>query len=273
MSEKILYICQEISPYIAGETPMGISTKTLTTSMQERGNEIRTFMPRYGCINERRHQLHEVIRLSGMNVIICDNDHQLIIKVASLQPSRLQVYFIDNDDFFTRKATIVDGEGNEFEDNGDRALFFARGVIETVKKLRWQPGIVHCHGWFSAITPLYIKYLFSDDPLFADTKVVVSLYDDAFTSTFSEEYKEKIKQENPNIQNTNLENIGSDSYQNLMKLVMDFADGIVLESENVNSELKEYALKSGKAILDHAQYAEQTEYMDAYQKFYDEIKG
>lgn len=271
MSERILYICQEISPYIAGETPMGVSTKTLTTAMQERGFEIRTFMPRYGCVNERRHQLHEVIRLSGMNVIICDNDHQLIIKVASLQPSRLQVYFIDNEDFFARKATVVDAEGNEFEDNSDRSIFFARGVIETVKKLRWQPGIVHCHGWFSAIAPLYIRHTFSDDPLFANTKIVVSLYDDAFTSTYSQEFGEKIMQENSGIDNINLQNISSDSYQNLMKLVMDYADGIVIENENVASELKEYAKASGKPILERSGFAEENDYLDAYQKFYNEL--
>ncbi len=272
MSERILYICQEISPYIAGETPMGISTKTLTTAMQERGFEIRTFMPRYGCVNERRHQLHEVIRLSGMNVIICDNDHQLIIKVASLQPSRLQVYFIDNDDFFTRKATTVDAEGVEFEDNDDRAIFFARGVIETVKKLRWQPGIVHCHGWFSAIAPLYIRHAFSDDPIFDGTKIVVSLYDDAFTNQYGDALRDKIEQENPGIANENLGNIGADSYQNLMKLVIDYADGVVFESEGVKAELKEYALASGKPTLDKSQFAEQNEYMDAYQKFYNELK-
>ncbi|MBQ8863517.1 MAG: glycogen/starch synthase [Rikenellaceae bacterium] len=271
MSERILYICQEISPYIAGETPMGMATRNLTCAMQERGFEIRTFMPRYGCVNERRHQLHEVIRLSGMNVIICDNDHQLIIKVASLQPSRLQVYFIDNDDFFTRKATIRDAEGAEFEDNDDRAIFFARGVIETVKKLRWQPGIVHCHGWFSAIAPLYIKHAFSDDPIFNGTKIVVSLHDDEFTREFGDEFREKIAHENAGIENGNLENIGSNSYQNLMKLVIDYADGVVFESENVNLALKEYVLGSGKPVLDSTAFAEQNEFMDAYQKFYNEL--
>ena len=271
MSERILYICQEISPYIAGETPMGMTTRNLTTAMQERGFEIRTFMPRYGCVNERRHQLHEVIRLSGMNVIICDNDHQLIIKVASLQPSRLQVYFIDNDDFFTRKALVCDAEGNEFEDNDDRAIFFARGVIETVKKLRWQPGIVHCHGWFSAIAPLYIKHAFSDDPIFNGTKIVVSLHNDEFTSDFGDEFRDKIKHENSGIANDNLEKIGTESYQNLMKLVIDYADGVVIESSEVNPALREYALASGKPVLVKENFAEENEYLDAYQKFYNEL--
>jgi starch synthase len=239
--------------------------------MQERGFEIRTFMPRYGCVNERRHQLHEVIRLSGMNVIICDNDHQLIIKVASLQPSRLQVYFIDNDDFFTRKALVCDAEGNEFEDNDDRAIFFARGVIETVKKLRWQPGIVHCHGWFSAIAPLYIKHAFSDDPIFNGTKIVVSLHNDEFTSEFGDVFRDKIMQENSGIANENLEKIGTESYQNLMKLVIDYADGVVIESSEVNPALREYALASGKPVLVKENFAEENEYLDAYQKFYNEL--
>ena len=145
-SRKILYVCQEIMPYLP-ETELSHLSRHLVQAMQERGNEIRTFMPRYGCINERRNQLHEVIRLSGMNLIIDDNDHQLIIKVASIPSARIQIYFIDNDDFFARKAVLTDADGNEFEDNDERAIFFARGVLETVKKLNWSPNIVHCMGW------------------------------------------------------------------------------------------------------------------------------
>ena len=141
MANKILYVCQEITPYLPETEASGLC-RALTQAMQERGNEIRTFMPRYGCINERRHQLHEVIRLSGMNLIIDDNDHQLIIKVASIPAARVQIYFIDNDDYFSRKAVLTDSEGAEFPDNDERAIFFARGVLETVKKLRWTPTIV-----------------------------------------------------------------------------------------------------------------------------------
>ena len=146
--------------------------------MQERGNEIRTFMPRYGCINERRHQLHEVIRLSGMNLIIDDNDHQLIIKVASIPSARVQIYFIDNDDYFSRKAVLTDAEGRYFPDNDERAIFFARGVLETVKKLRWTPTVVHCHGWFSGVVPVYLKHVFADDPIFRDIEDRRLLCDD-----------------------------------------------------------------------------------------------
>ena len=164
-SNRILYVCQEVAPYVP-DTEGALLCRRLSQAMQERGNEIRTFMPRYGCINERRHQLHEVIRLSGMNLIIDDNDHQLIIKVASIPSARVQIYFIDNDDYFARKAILRDADENYVEDNDERAIFFARGVLETVKKLRWTPTVVHCHGWFSSIVPIYLKKVFADDPIF-----------------------------------------------------------------------------------------------------------
>lgn len=191
MASKILYVCQEITPYLP-ETEGSRLCRALTQAMQERGNEIRTFMPRYGCINERRHQLHEVIRLSGMNLIIDDNDHQLIIKVASIPAARVQIYFIDNDDYFSRKAVLTDGADNYFQDNDERAIFFARGVLETVKKLRWTPTVVHCHGWFTAVVPVYLKRIFADDPIFRDVKVVVSLYGDGFSGELDPGFGAKI---------------------------------------------------------------------------------
>ncbi|MBO7313496.1 MAG: glycogen/starch synthase, partial [Alistipes sp.] len=193
-ANKILYVCQEISPYLP-ENPLAKLSLDMARQMQERGIEVRTFMPRYGCINERRNQLHEVIRLSGMNIIINDNDHQLIIKVATIPAARMQIYFIDNDDYFSRRAVLHDEEGRFFEDNDDRAIFFARGVLETVKKLRWSPTIVHCHGWFSAIVPMYLKKVFYDDPLFRDLKIVLSLSDDKFEGMLNEEFKHKLEDE------------------------------------------------------------------------------
>ncbi|MDE7355626.1 MAG: glycogen/starch synthase, partial [Rikenellaceae bacterium] len=156
---KILYVCQEMMPYLP-ESEISAICRQLPQLIQERGADIRTFMPRYGSINERRNQLHEVIRLSGMNIVIDDTDHQLIIKVASIPNARLQVYFIDNDDYFMRKSTICDASGNYHIDNDERAMFFSRGVIETVTKLRWSPDVIHCHGWFSAFMPVYIKSLY-----------------------------------------------------------------------------------------------------------------
>ena len=175
MTKKILFINQEISPYVP-ESELSIIGRNLPQMMQEKGHEIRTFMPKWGNINERRGQLHEVIRLSGMNLIIDDTDHPLIIKVASIQATRIQVYFIDNDDYFTKRQMAVDEQGEEYPDNGERAIFFARGVLETVKKLRWSPDIIHCQGWMGAIVPLYIKKAYCSEPAFANAKVVTSLF-------------------------------------------------------------------------------------------------
>ena len=241
MAGKILYVCQEIFPYLP-ESEQSALCRQLVQAMQERGNEIRTFMPRYGCINERRNQLHEVIRLSGMNLIIDDNDHQLIIKVASIPTARVQIYFIDNDDYFARKAVLSDDAG-WFADNDERAIFFARGVLETVKKLRWNPSVVHCHGWFSAVVPIYLKHMFADDPVFRDVKIAVSLYDDAFPGELDAGFRAKVEHEG--VQDENLKILDNSSYQNLMRFVMDYADGIVLASEGVDAALAEYARRSG----------------------------
>ncbi len=264
---RILYVCQEIVPYLPA-SDMATHCRTLVQAMQERGNEIRTFMPRYGCINEYRNQLHEVIRLSGMNLIINDNDHQLIIKVASIPSARVQIYFIDNDDCFSRKAVMTDEEGKPFEDNDERAIFFARGVLETVKKLRWEPTIVHCHGWFSSIVPIYLREVFSDDPIFKGVKIVASIYDDGFEGELSDEMTKKIVNEGVDVKN--LKNIEHPSYQNLMKLVIDYADGIVVETPTLDAEVADYLAASGKKVLEY-QDKSTTEYLDNYQKFYDEL--
>ena len=266
-SRKILYVCQEIMPYLP-ETELSTLSRRLVQAMQERGNEIRTFMPRYGCINERRNQLHEVIRLSGMNLVIDDNDHQLIIKVASIPSARIQIYFIDNDDFFARKAVITDAEGNEFEDNDERAIFFARGVLETVKKLNWSPNIVHCMGWMSAIVPIYLKKVFNDDPLFRDVKVVVSLCDDKFEKPFNEGFAQKVA--NEGVKDEKLADLTLPSYENLYRFVIDYADGIVVASENANPSLVEYARQSGKPVMEFEK-KEEAEMFDNYNRFYEEL--
>ena len=173
--KKILFINQEISPYVA-DTELSVLGRELPKAMQDLGHEIRTFMPKWGTINERRGQLHEVQRLSGMNLIIDDTDHPLIIKVASIQSCHLAVYFIDNDDYFSKRRMTTDESGEDYPDNGERAIFFARGVLETVKKLRWVPDIIHCQGWMSAVVPLYVKTAYRDEPSYGETKVVTSLF-------------------------------------------------------------------------------------------------
>lgn len=264
---KVLFIHQEITPYLK-ETPMSLIGRYLPQGIQEKGKEIRIFMPRFGNINERRNQLHEVIRLSGMNMIINDTDHPLIIKVASIQKARIQIYFIDNDDFFTkRKTTIADKDGVLFEDNDDRTVFFSRGVIETVRKLNWPPDVIHCHGWMTSLVPLYIKRAFKDNPLFSESKVVYSLYDDDFEGAFRDSYDKKLKM--PGIVGKEIKWLKNPVYANIQKSALDFADGIVIASPNVNPEVEKYARSLNKPILE---YQGEENYVDAYNDFYDKIK-
>ncbi len=262
---KVLYIAQEITPYLP-ENEMSVIARYLPQGIQERGCEIRTFMPRYGCVNERRNQLHEVIRLSGMNLIINDMDHPLIIKVASIQSARMQVYFIDNEDFFHRKATVYDEHGNLFPDNDERIIFFARGVLETVKKLRWAPDIIHCHGWFSAIVPIYIKKAYYEEPLYSHSKVVFSVYDNEFNGSLNPELGKKLMYED--IEDKDVKLIKNPTYNNLIKFAVQYSDGIIFGSRNINSELSEYIVNSKKPYLS---YQDQETYIDAYLKFYEEL--
>ena len=267
-SNRILYVCQEVAPYVP-DTEGALLCRKLSQAMQERGNEIRTFMPRYGCINERRHQLHEVIRLSGMNLIIDDNDHQLIIKVASIPSARVQIYFIDNDDYFARKAILRDADESYFEDNDERAIFFARGVLETVKKLRWTPTVVHCHDWFSGIVPIYLKKVFADDPIFRDVKVVVSLYGDGFSGELDPGFGAKIAGEG--VKDKNLAILDTPSYENLCRFVMEYADGVVAASADADPRVLEIARASGKPMLEY-QSPEAEDFFDNYNRFYEAIQ-
>ena len=263
---KVLFIHQEITPYLK-ETPMSLIGRYLPQGIQEKGKEIRIFMPRFGNINERRNQLHEVIRLSGMNMIINDTDHPLIIKVASIQKARIQIYFIDNDDLFTkRKYTIADKNEDFYEDNDDRTVFFSRGVIETVRKLNWPPDIIHCHGWMTSLVPLFIKRAFKDNPLFSDSKVIYSLYNDDFNGSFREGYDKKLKM--PGIVAKEIKWLKYPMYANIQKSALDFADGIVMASPDINPEVEKYARSLGKPILE---YPGEENYVDAYNDFYDKI--
>jgi starch synthase len=264
-SRKVLFISQEITPYLA-ETKLSKIGRYLPQGIQERGKEIRTFMPRYGCINERRNQLHEVIRLSGMNLIIDDTDHPLIIKVASIQSARMQVYFIDNDDYFQRKYIVTDSAGREFEDNDERTLFFARGVIETVKKLRWAPDIVHCHGWMSALIPVYLRSIYSDDPLFHNYKIIYSIYNNDFKTPFRSTFADKLRFDG--IDNENLKLVKKPDFINVSKLAIKYSDGIIIGSEKINDELTKYLKTVNKPLL---LYKDESQYIDAYNDFYDKI--
>jgi len=248
-SRRVLFVSQEIMPYL-GETKLSKISRDLPQGIQERGKEIRTFMPRYGSINERRNQLHEVIRLSGMNLIIDDTDHPLIIKVASIQSARMQVYFIDNDDYFQRKHTVADAAGNEYEDNDERAIFFARGVIETVRKLRWSPDIVHVHGWLASLVPLYLRKLYSDDPVFSKVKSVYSIYNNGFKKPLKSSLSEKLLADG--IDTGTLKSIkGSADFLNLTALAAENSDGIIFGCEKIDEQVKKRITAMGKPLLEY----------------------
>lgn len=268
-SKKVLFVNSEIFPFLP-ETRNALVGRYLPQGIQENGNEIRSFMPRYGCINERRNQLHEVIRLSGMNIVINDLDRPLIIKVSSISAARMQVYFIDNEDYFQRKLVFENEEGKFFEDNDERAAFFARGVLETVKKLRWKPDIVHCQGWISHLLPVYLKKAYHDDPLFTDAKVVVSLYNEYLDSTFSEDMKSKILMNR--VKAKDVENLSIPNGTNLAKLAIQYSDGVILGDENIDSELIDYTNANTIATLPFVKvdHPENT-YINNYNEFYDQI--
>ena len=246
-AEKILFITQEITPFVPA-SPIGSASQDILQAIQDKVKEIRTFTPLWGNINTRRNNLHEVIRLSGMNLIIDDTDHPLIIKVASLQSARMQVYFIDNEDYFHKRQMTTDNDGNEYSDNDERTIFFNLGVIEAVKKQRWCPEIIHCCGWMSALVPLYIKTAHKDEPSFRDSKIVVSLFDEDFKAPFEESFVQKML-----CKDMKAEDLGGmqtpTTCNELLKLAIRHCDGIILNGENIPQELIDYAGSMGKTIL------------------------
>ena len=264
--KKILFINQEISPYVP-DTTMSVFGREIPRALQERNHEIRTFMPKWGNINERRGQLHEVIRLSGMNLIINDTDHPLIIKVASIPTARVQVYFIDNDDFFTKRQMAVDENGEGYADNGERAIFFARGVLETVKKLRWVPDMILCQGWMSSVVPFYIKTAYQDEPSFANTKVVTALYNNKLKKDFGPEFKQCLEfREAKQELLTGYKDLFD--YEDLEKLAIDYSDGIAVMEKGVRKTSVKYAKSKGLPVLDMPG----DDFGDAYEAFFDQIK-
>lgn len=266
-ANKVLFITQEITPYVS-ESEMAHMGRYLPQAIQEKGREIRTFMPKWGNVNERRNQLHEVIRLSGMNLIIDDTDHPLIIKVASIQSARMQVYFIDNDDYFQHRLMVADENGNEYTDNDERAIFYARGVLETVKKLRWCPDIIHCQGWMSTLVPLYIKKAYCDEPSFRDSKVIFSLFGDEFKNECTGNLTDKLMLKG--IKKNDVESIISSpaNYEEICKLAVAYSDGVIQNSEKVNENVLRFAREKGLPVLD---YQQGENFKDAINDFYDEV--
>lgn len=267
--KRVLFVNSEIYPYLP-ESTISLVGRYLPQGIQESGREIRTFMPRYGKINERRNQLHEVIRLSGMNIVINDLDRPLIIKVSSISAARMQVYFIDNDDYFHRKFIYRDDNNVEFKDNDERAIFFAKGILETVKKLRWTPDVIHCQGWISHVLPILLKKAYSNDPIFSETKVVISLYDEDNDLSFSDNFKKKIIMNG--IKSKDLDILTESNAINLAKLAIKFSNGVIQASEKIPTELIEYSKELKLPLLDYIpiDYPENT-YISKYNDFYDQI--
>ncbi len=265
---KVLFISQEMSPFLE-LTEISKIARFLPQGIQEKGKEIRTFMPRFGMINERRNQLHEVIRLSGMNLIIDDSDHPLIIKVASIQSARMQVYFIDNDEYFQRKSIFRDAKKKFHKDNEDRMVFFCRGVLETVKKLGWAPDVIHCHGWMTSLIPFFIKTGYKDDPMFKNSHVVYSSYYQDLDDTMSPNLVKKLKMDGVSLEDTKL--YKEPSMVNVNLAAMKLSDGVIKGDDGKNAVLDAYLKKAGKPILDFQNFEDESAFVAACSDFYDEL--
>ncbi len=263
---KVLYVSQEITPYVP-ESEMSTLGRFLPQRMMEKGMEIRTFMPRFGKINTRRHQLHEVIRLSGINLVVNDVDHPLIIKVASIQPARMQVYFIDNEEYFQRKAFLIDELGEAFEDNDERSIFFVKGVLETVKKLGWSPDIIHCHGWMAALLPVYLKSMYKDDPLFNQSKIVYSAFGDSPNGELDSTLKSKLQFDA--VDEEFLSHLDTITYDGLHKSAINLSDAVIIGDDNLSEDVHNFIAEKGLPSLVHEN--DPDEYAEPFEKLYTEI--
>ena len=260
--KKILFVSSELVPYLP-ENEVSQMSYEAPRMVNGNGGQIRIFMPKYGNINERRHQLHEVIRLSGMNLVINDMDMPLIIKVASIPKERIQVYFIDNDEYFKRKATFTDAEGALFPDNDERAIFFAKGVVETVKKLNWTPDIIHVHGWMASLLPLYLKKFYADEPLFSESKIVTSVYKKSFEGTLNKALSKKISFDG--IAQEDLDVLETPDYNNLLKVAANHSDAVILAAEDLSKDLTDHITNLKKPMLP---YVPIQGFEEAYANFY-----
>ena len=264
--KKILFASQEINPYLP-ETQMSNVGLNLPKHSIEQGNETRVFLPKFGVIKEKANNLHEVIRLSGMNLIIDDFDHQLIIKVASIQSARLQIYFIDNDEYFPKKVMFHDEKGTFLPNTEERMMFYCKGVIETVKKLGWSPEIIHCQGWFSSLIPMYIKKIFNEDPLFKDTKVIYNVFDTEYQNSINPVIVDKLLYEN-NLEKSDLDLLRNPTFENLSKFAISYSDAIIQGSKNINKNVLDYMKKSGLPFME---YPGDENYEDQYNNFFDSL--
>jgi len=261
---RTLIISSEVVPYLP-ETILSKSSFKVPKEINDMGGQTRIFMPKYGIINERRHQLHEVIRLSGMNLVINDIDMPLIIKVASIPKERMQVYFIDNEEYFKRKQMLVDMKGNSFKDNDERMIFFTKGVLETIKKLNWSPDIINCHGWFTSLFPLYMKTYFKNDQIFSKSKIVTSIYENDMGGILNKKLKDKIKFDEINL---NLDSINKPDYDSLISLALDHSDGAITYTDNLSTSLLDKLKQFDKPILDFDNAKKENGHSNFFKKYF-----
>ena len=245
--KRILFVSSEVVPYLP-ETELSSTAFNSAKNAHSKGVQTRIFMPRYGVINERRHQLHEVIRLSGMNLVVNDLDMPLIIKVASIPKERMQVYFIDNEEYFKRKAVFTDEDDKLFPDNDERAIFFAKGVVETVKKLNWAPDIIHIHGWMASLLPLYLREFYKEEPLFTESKIVTSLYNSGFDGNLNHDLADKVKFDLND--SSKIETIKTPNHNNILKSAIENSDAIIQGSESLDEELNSFIEAQEIPVLD-----------------------
>jgi len=264
---RILYVASEINPFLETSSVASFLRK-LPQAMQEKGMEIRILVPRFGLINERKNRLHEVVRLSGINIAVGDDEKPLVIKVASIPNAKMQVYFIDNEDYFHRKSVFHDKQNNFYEDNDERAIFFCKGVIETVRKLGWAPDIVHCNDWITSLIPLYIKTTYKNDPLFKNTKTVFSIYDNEFSHKFGTDLLDKVKM--IDIEDSMLSGLETVDYKGFIKLGMEFSD-VIIKAEDTQIDGLEKINGNGTKEMETIEDGEN--FTESYYNLYNELVG
>lgn len=264
---KILYVSSEINPFLK-TSAVSDYVRKLPQAMHDLGMEIRILVPRFGLINERKNRLHEVVRLSGINIAVGDEEKPLIIKVASVPNAKLQVYFIDNEDYFQRKSVFTDKDNRFYPDNDERAIFFCKGVIETVKKLGWAPDIVHCNDWMTSLIPLYLKTTYKNDPMFKDAKTVFTIYDSYFEHKFDSSLPSKVKMFD--IDDLALESLQPFDYTGFIKIAAKYADTVVKAHKNVDQRLQHITDAQGKPVDTTIEEHADT-FSDAYYHIYNSL--
>lgn len=267
---RILYAASEVTPFLQ-TSKVADFVRRIPQAMQERGMEIRILVPRFGTINERKNRLHEVVRLSGINISVGDEEKPLIIKVASIPNARMQVYFVDNEDYFQRKSVFVDKNNRFFEDNGERAIFFCKGVLETVRRLGWAPDIVHCNDWITSLIPLYLKTVYRKDPLFQHTKTVFTVYNTFYSFKFGDDLLEKAKMQD--MDDASLALLKGADMEAIIKTGMAHADVVLRINENYDEKLQLLFAELESQNKRIGQIADEDSLPDYHYKLYNELAG